>query len=1320
MGAKKTSALVISRSKYDGLIFDLDGVITKTAKVHMAAWKNMFDKFLEKKLGPEDFEPFDEGDYRKYVDGKPRYDGVESFLESRGINLPRGAPNDPPDVETVCGLGNRKNLVFRERLREEGVEVYQSSVNLIRNIRGKGFKTAVASSSKNCSAVLDAANIADLFDAKVDGIDLESLDLEGKPAPDMFLEAARRLGTDPARSVVFEDAISGVQAGSAGDFAMTVGVNRVDQAAALKEGGADVVVDDLSEISVEVEIDDLPNAIASFEEIEDQIRNKQVVLFSDYDGTLTPIVSRPQDAVLPDEMRERLEELSAECHVAIISGRDLEDVVGFVQADDLYYAGCHGFDISGPDGLKKENEEAASYFPTLDEVEKSLEEKLASITGSLIERKKFTIATHYRNVGDEQVEAFKDAVDEVARQYPSLRKTEGKKVFELQPDLDWDKGKAIWWLLEDLDLARPNVVPFYLGDDITDEDAFEALKTRGITIVVGEGDRGTKAQYSLKNPGEVGEFLGKLAFFLEEESTWWLINEEFVPEQEGLREALCALGNGYFVTRGAAPEAKADGIHYPGTYLAGGYNRLDTEIAGRVVENEDLVNVPNWLCLDFRVAGEEWFGLADVEIIYYSQELDIKNGVLHRTVHFRDRKGRETRVFSRRIVSMANMHMAAMEMDIVPINWSGSLEIRSALDGTVINSGVPRYSELNSRHLEPVETRQVTDDTILLKVRTKQSKLGIAEAARTRVFVDGEPSLAERRPEETPGYIAQHLVLDVEQGMKVVVEKTVSLYTSRDRAISEPALEAQKAVREADRFTGMLMAHILAWGHLWERFEVNLKMSSPPEQHHVQRILRLYSFHLLQSASMHSMDIDVGMPSRGWHGEAYRGHIFWDELIIFPFLNFRTPQITRSLLMYRYRRLDEARQAAREHGYKGAMYPWQSGSNGREETQKLHLNPESGNWLPDNSQLQRHINVAIVYNVWQYYQVTGDTEFLAWYGAEIILDITRFWASIAEYNHELDRYEIKGVMGPDEYHDAYPGADSPGLNNNAYTNVMVGYVMNKALAVFDILPDLQMRELCERLAIENSEIDKWREMSTKMLVPFHDDGIISQFEGYENLKEFDWDAYRKKYGNIQRLDRILEAEGDSANNYKVSKQADVLMLFYLFSAEELEQLFGQLGYDFDPNWIPENIEYYLKRTSNGSSLSWIIHSWVAARMDRSQSWELFNVALLTDFTDIQGGTTPEGIHLGAMSGCIDMVQRGYTGLESRGDILRFNPEFPEELDGLGMHIRYRGHWLNLSVGNHKIKAEALSGSGAEPIWIKIDDQVLELKEGESKEITMER
>ena len=246
--------LIIHVGQFEAFLFDLDGVITLTASVHSRAWKKLFDEFLAKKAaqtGPS-FVSFDlETDYRRYVDGKPRIAGVLSFLAARGIKVPMGQLGDPAEQQTVHGLAERKDHYFLELLAREGVQVFDPAVALLRNARGRGVRTAVASSSRNCAQILRAASLTALFDTRVDGIDLDHLGLAGKPAPDMFLEAARRLGVLPARTVVFEDATTGVAAARAGGFGLVVGVGSGTQAAALLESGADQVVTDLSEVRLE-------------------------------------------------------------------------------------------------------------------------------------------------------------------------------------------------------------------------------------------------------------------------------------------------------------------------------------------------------------------------------------------------------------------------------------------------------------------------------------------------------------------------------------------------------------------------------------------------------------------------------------------------------------------------------------------------------------------------------------------------------------------------------------------------------------------------------------------------------------------------------------------------------------------------------------------------------------------------------------------------------------------------------------------------------------------------------------------------------------
>ena len=1044
----------LSPDDYDAVLFDLDGVLTKTATVHAAAWKRLFDGFLEQRSAEtgEAFVPFDlDLDYRRHVDGKPRYDGVADFLASRSIELPRGAPEDGPDARTVCALGNLKDRYFLEQLEQQGVKLYDSSIALVRKLRSQEIRTAVVSSSVNCAKVLETAGIEHLFDARVDGSDLSRQKMTGKPAPDAFLEAAKRVGVVPERAVVVEDAVAGVQAGHAGHFGLVVGVDRQGRPQALREAGAHVVVKDLAELQVSA---------------------------------------------------ERL-------------------------------------------------------------------------------------------------------------------------------------------------------------------------------------------------------------------SAWSLVFDDFDPAHEGIREALCTLGNGYFATRAAAPWAVADGVHYPGTYLACGYNRLRTEIAGRVVESEDLVNLPNWLAVSLRIAGEEWFDPAGVTILSYRQELDIRRGMLSRAFRFVDGEGRRTFIEERRLVSMADMHLAALELSVTPENWSGRVTARSAIDGRIVNRGAKLYREFNNQHLEPLASDVIADDGVRLLVRTSQSRVQVAQAARTRAFVDGRAIAAPRRTTLDAGYAAQELELDLKQGETLRLEKLASLFTSRDHAISECALAAGRAIERADGFEALMSAHVRAWKHLWRHYDIHVQPADPGFKLNVAMLARLNMLHLLQAVSPNSIGLDIGVPARGWTGEAYQGHIFWDELFIFPFFNYRMPEITRSLLLYRHRRLGEARAAAAAAGRRGAMFPWQSASDGQEQTQTFNLNPRSQRWVPDRSYLQRHVGSAIAYNVWQYFQVTRDMEFLQAYGAELMLEIARFWSSMADFDASRGRYAIRGVVGPDEFHDAYPDSAAPGLDNNAYTNMMAAWVLCRALDVLDLLPDVRRAELSAQLGLTPEEITRWEDISRKMQVPFHDDGIISQFEGYEKLTEFDWQGYEKRYGNIQRLDLILEAENDSPNRYKLSKQADVLMLFYLFSAEELRELFERLGYPFEYQTIPKNVAYYAARSSHGSTLCRVVHAWVLARSDRPRSMDYFAQALQSDVSDIQQGTTAEGVHLGAMAGTVDLMQRVGTGIEAKGDVLRINPELPVELARLDMRIRYRGHSLRLRLTHDSLTVRG-GDHRAAPIRLCVDDRTFEFEGGTTR------
>ncbi|MET8416964.1 glycosyl hydrolase family 65 protein [Streptomyces sp. NPDC005098] len=756
---------------------------------------------------------------------------------------------------------------------------------------------------------------------------------------------------------------------------------------------------------------------------------------------------------------------------------------------------------------------------------------------------------------------------------------------------------------------------------------------------------------------------------------WEWSYEGYEPEEERLREALCTLGNGYFATRGAASETSSSRSHYPGTYMAGCYDRLISSVQGRTVENADLVNLPNWLPLRYRIrpVGADpgpWLSPDHGHLKEHRQTLDLRRGTLTRRSVYEDEAGRRLDVEQCRLVHMGTPHLAALHTVFTADGWTGSIEVEAAIDGDIRNTGVSRYRDLSNCHLTGWSTGAEQDDVVWLRCRTVESDIGFALASRT-VATSGGPgrhtgeSGRHSRPWQTPRQIFQTLVLPLDPARDAVVDKTVALYTSRDPAIGSPLRAAVAGVRTAPEFAELLASHHRAWAGLWRRARIEV----PGE---AGRILRLHLFHVLQTLSPHTAELDVGVPARGLHGEAYRGHVFWDELFVLRFLSLHFPEVSRGLLDYRYRRLPAACRAAQQAGRAGAMFPWQSADDGREETQELHLNPRSGRWLPDRSRLQHHVGSAVAYNVWQYCQATADTEYLHSKGAEMLLQIARFWAAGAEWDASLARYRIRGVVGPDEYHDAYPGAGTAGIDDNAYTNVTAAWVLARATELYRDLPEPRRRTLLERSGLDPVELEQWEDISRRLYVPYHR-GVISQFAGYGELDELDWAAYRKRHGDIRRLDRILEAEGDTVNRYQASKQADVLMLGYLFSPGELGGLFQRLGHVLDDETWRATVDYYLARTSHGSTLSSLVHAWVLARVHREEAWTYCEEALTGDVVDIQGGTTAEGIHLGAMAGTLDFVQRGMTGLETRDDALWLSPAPLPQLSKFGVRIRFRGH-----------------------------------------------
>lgn len=326
-------------------------------------------------------------------------------------------------------------------------------------------------------------------------------------------------------------------------------------------------------------------------------------------------------------------------------------------------------------------------------------------------------------------------------------------------------------------------------------------------------------------------------------------------------------------------------VPLPGTYAAGLYNRLTDEVAGVRIENESLVNLPNWLSLKFRIDGGDWFDIDSATLLSYRQNMDLRQAELYREFRFRDPGGRTCKVAQRRIAAMHLPHACALETTIWAEDWSGTIEFLSMVDGDVRNSGVERYRALSDDHLVATTTRELSANAVLLVCQTVQSRIPIAVAARTTLWRGEEPLQIDSRFVDEPRRVGHDYVVSMSPGDSVTVEKMAAIFTGRDHAIAEPGDAAERLLRQLGRYSDLREGHVREWAHLWERFDI--AFDDNPD---AMRVVRLHLLQLLQTVPNRTEDLDAGLGARGLHGEAYRGHVFWDELFVFPVLNLRSPR----------------------------------------------------------------------------------------------------------------------------------------------------------------------------------------------------------------------------------------------------------------------------------------------------------------------------------------------------------------------------------------------------------------------------------------------
>ncbi|MHC5269333.1 glycoside hydrolase family 65 protein [Enterococcus sp. LJL98] len=788
-----------------------------------------------------------------------------------------------------------------------------------------------------------------------------------------------------------------------------------------------------------------------------------------------------------------------------------------------------------------------------------------------------------------------------------------------------------------------------------------------------------------------------------QEIPWKLTYEGYLPgKDEYAIESLLTVGNGFLGVRGTTPEMEIGDDHYPGTYSASLYNTAESKISGEIVTNEDLVNLPNLQTMTLFVDGEK-ITMTKKQVVELTRTLDLRTGLFQSWATVQLKSGKQLALHTQRFVSMKEVNQVHLRYTITPLNFSGDIQVLSEMTSEVYNYNVARYRALTNRHLDllMLDTKQ---NAFALTTRTKASKITIQQQG---VLRSPTLSLDNLKINQTATAIQQRLPLTVEQNQSYSFEKVVEITQYREETTIPPFTWKT----DYPSFETAYQASVKEWKKLWHQAGIRIQGDLMS-----QKLLNLHTYHLLVSASPNgNRGLDASVTARGLHGEAYRGHIFWDELFILPFYLAHFPETARELLLYRYRRLPQAKRNARAAGYAGAMFPWQSGLDGSEQSQKIHLNPVSGQWKADHSQLQRHVSLAIAYNVWQYWQQTQDLAFMNDYGLEMLLEIAHFWQSAATYRPADGRYSIEGVMGPDEFHENDPNQTTGGLKDNAYTNMMVVWLFEAIANLQTTFDSQSFQTILTKIKVPETFLQDIGQMKHQLYLEINDEGIIAQHAGYFSLKELDWAAYREKYGNIYRMDRILNAEGLNADDYQVAKQADTLMIFYNFAKEQVDQILYDLNYPMPENYVEKNLNYYLARTTHGSTLSRIVHAQLAAIVGKEElAWQLYQEALYSDYRDIQGGTTAEGIHAGVMAATLATTFSTFAGLDLRQEKPIFRPHLPK----LWEELTFSFTWRKIDFHVH-VTSTMLSITSSQDCSCRVFQQEISLQQNVTTTITYE-
>ncbi len=716
-------------------------------------------------------------------------------------------------------------------------------------------------------------------------------------------------------------------------------------------------------------------------------------------------------------------------------------------------------------------------------------------------------------------------------------------------------------------------------------------------------------------------------------NSWHISEDTFNPTPKIVhsQETVYSVGNGYFCTRGTFEEGypKAN----PATLLYGVFDKVPISV-------EELANAPDWTVVRLFVNGER-VRLDKGHILSYQRTLDMQNAVLKRTVRWTGKSGTQLLIESERIASLADEHVGAIRYSVTAEKAEHPLEIEllGGLNSAVGNYGLMHWETYDQGH---------QDNLVWLKSETLATNVHLAQTVS--FTTDTTSFSAEVYNSDIAPDIRLYGILA--QGATVTAEKIVTMYTSRDSAAEplQPALEHhQKMLVGSDSHYDMLFrAHQAAWQQFWNEADVIIEGDEK-----AQVGIRYNLYQLRINASSH--DDRYSIAAKGMTGFGYRGHIFHDtEIFMLPFFVYAMPNLARNLVMYRYRTLAGARRKAAKNGFEGAQYAWESTLSGDETTPPSIVHPENGEVIPVlNGPLELHISASVAHGAWQYWSVSGDNDFMRDYGAEVVLSTALFWGSRVEKNAASNDYEIKNVIGPDEWHEH--------VNNNAFTNYMARWNLQTATNILQWLRSTapeKAEALVQQLNVTDKHLSHWQDVIEHIRIPQNKHTkVFEQFDGFFDLEPLDQEKYKGRTDSYQGIIGLYPLQ-----KYRIVKQADVLMLLTVLSQE------------FDKETKQANWDYYYPITDHdyGSSLTPAFHVILACELGKENAAsELFRLGNLVDLENLRGNT-PEGIHTACAGAVWQAAVFGFAGLSVTQEGYTTTPHLPDTWTRLAFNFTLRG------------------------------------------------